>query len=384
MNRGTQKRKRILAGLLAGGLLLAGIGGAESAADADKAGETVSAGEIRMTVSFTGDVTLGCPERGRNNPEAFDSYAEREGYDYFFRNVKDLFEHDDLTLVNLEGVLSDSSRGENSKKNFRFRGRTDFAKILTGSGIEACAIANNHIMDYGYQGYNATVKTLEENGLKICGNSLYFVLEKEGAKAAFFAFSGGYLTKAHMTEIGNIILDLRSQGVGAIVCCFHAGQEYIAKRRKWDQERYAKVALTEWGADLVVMHHPHVLQGIDKTENQYVFYSLGNFCFGGNTTIRSHENDKNIRTLESCVLQMDLVFDEKGRFRGQEGRIYPCYISSSAAAAGDPNDYQPKLVSGAQAAGVIQRLQADTAFDLGTIDGEEGYLPLPFLPAAER
>ena len=376
--------KRITAGLLAGWMMLAGISEAETNSDGVNTGDTISTGEIRMTISFTGDVTLGCPERGRNNAESFDSYAEREGYDYFFRNVKDLFEKDDLTLVNLEGVLSDRSWGENGKKNFRFRGRTDFAKILTGSGIEACSIANNHIMDYGYQGYNTTVKTLEDNNLKVCGNSLYFVFEKEGAKAAFFSFNSGYLTKAHITEVGNLILGLRRQGVGAILCCFHAGQEYIAKRRKWDQERYAKVALTEWGADLVVMHHPHVLQGIDKTENQYVFYSLGNFCFGGNTIIRSQESNKNIRTLETCVLQMDLVFDEKGRFLGQEGRMYPCYSSSSAATVGDPNDYQPKRVSGAQAAGVIQRLQEDTAFDLGRMNREEGYLPLDWLPGAER
>lgn len=363
-------RKRIAAWLLAGVLCLTGAGPAGA--------------EIRMTISFTGDVTLGGPETGRNNPESFDSMAGREGYDYFFRNVKDLFEADDLTLVNLEGVLSDSARNENTRKNIRLRGKTDFVKILTGSGIEACAIANNHIMDYGRQGYNQTVQTLRGNGLEICGNDLSFVLEKDGAKAAFFSFSGGYLTRAHINQIGQTIQGLRAQGVGAVVVCFHAGQEYIGKRRKWDQERYAKVAVTEWGADLVVMHHPHVLQGMDILDGRYVFYSLGNFCFGGAAVIRSQENNARIRTLESCVLQMDLVFDNQGIFQGQEGRIYPCYISSSASQTGDPNDFQPRRVYGAQAAGVLERIQADTAFDLGEIDPEEGFLPLAYLGAAAK
>ncbi|MBR2823682.1 MAG: CapA family protein [Clostridia bacterium] len=349
-----------------------------------KEAPALTGGEVRMTVSFTGDVTLGGPVEGRKNQDSFDSVANREGYDYFFRNVKSIFEADDLTLVNLEGVLSDSASQENKAKTFRFRGRTDFAEILTRSGIEACAIANNHIRDFGQQGYQQTVKTLRENDLRICGNDLYFVLEKGGAKAAFFAFTGNYLTPEHVREVADTVRGLRRDGVGAVVCCFHAGQEYSPKRRAWDQEQYAKIALDEWGADLVVMHHPHVLQGIDIRDGRYVFYSLGNFCFGGNNTIRSQEGNEKIRTLESCILQMDLLFDGDGQLKGQEGRIFPCYISSSADKAGEKNDYQPRLVSGAQAAGVIERIQADTAFEMGAVNPEEGALNLPYLASPLR
>ena len=340
--------------------------------------------ETVITVSFTGDVTLGGVETGRNNPESFDSYAAREGYDYFFRNLQDLFQNDDLTLVNLEGVLSDSARNENKKKNICLRGQEDFAEILTVGGIEACAVANNHMMDYGRQGYNTTIRTLQNHGLKICGNDLSFEIEKNGIRIGFFSFSGGYLTKANMKAVRETIADMRRTGVNAVVCCFHAGQEYAPKRRKWDQERYAKTAVEEWGADLVIMHHPHVLQGIDRIRNRYVFYSLGNFCFGGSTVIRNQEGNRQIRTLESMVLQMDLVFDEQGKLLGQEGRIYPCYISSSAVKAGDVNDYQPKRVIGEQARNVIQRIQEDTAFDLGEPDGETGVLTLPFLAVPEK
>ena len=311
--------------------------------------------EKRITVSFTGDVTLGGTETGRNSPESFDSHAAQQGYEYFFRNVRALFQSDDLTLVNLEGVLSDSRLHENKKKAFRFRGKTDFVNILTLSGIEACNVANNHTTDFGRRGYRSTVTTLKNAGVSVCGNENSFIYTSEGIQIAFFSFNGSYMTDPHIEETKEIIWGLRDDGVNAVVCCFHAGQEYAPGRRGWDQERYAAVALEEWGADLVVMHHPHVLQGIDRTDSAYIFYSLGNFCFGGNAEIRCKEGYPEIRTLETAVLQMDLVFDDRGVYLGQEGRIYPCFSSSSASAAGDMNDYQPKLVSGEEAEGVLER-----------------------------
>ena len=341
--------------------------------------------ETKMTISFTGDVTLGSVEWGRDGPDAFDAVARREGYEYFFRRVKPLFLADDLTLVNLEVVLSDTARGENTNKSVRLRGLTDYAKILTAGGIEACSIANNHIMDYGQKGYESTLSALRDNGLEVCGNSLFFVFRKEGASAAFFAFTSNTLpTKESLDQVAEQIAELRKEGVGAVICCFHAGQEYNPRRRERDQGRLAKVAVEKWGADLVVMHHPHVLQGIDILRGRYVFYSLGNFCFGGSTVIRSQEGNRSIRSLESVVLQTDLTFDDGGKLLGLEGRLYPCYISSSATEAGDPNDYQPMPVTGSKARGVIARIQEDTAFDLGTMGPGDEYLALPFLAAAEE
>ncbi len=223
--------------------------------------DTGAGAEKRITVSFTGDVTLGGPETGRNSPESFDSYAAQEGYDYFFRNVRALFQSDDLTLVKLEGVLSDTRLHENKKKAFRFRGKTDFVNILTLNGIEACNVANNHTKDFGRRGYRSTVTTLKDAGISVCGNENSFIFTNDGIQIAFFSFNGSYMADIYIEKTKEIIGKLRDDGsVSAVVCCFHAGQEYAPNRRRWDQERYAAVALEEWGADLVVMHHPHVLQ----------------------------------------------------------------------------------------------------------------------------
>lgn len=336
-----------------------------------------------VTVSFTGDVTLGSEEFNAGKENSFHGYAAREGYGYFFRNMKEMFTADDLTLVNLEGVLSDSSWQENTKKVFRFRGPTDFVRILTESGIEACNISNNHIMDFGKQGYESTLATLRDNGLLVCGNEYSFIYEKEGVKIGFLALSNQFFSKFYV-QMGETAKRMRQEGVNAIVCSFHSGVEYAPRRRELDQERYALKAVQEWGADLVIMHHPHVVQGVDRINQRYVFYSLGNFCFGGNMVIRGQTNKPSVRSLESMVLQMDLRFSDDGTYLGQSGRIYPCYISSSAEKVGDPNDFQPKFVTGEQALGVIERIQADTRFDLGLLDEDLGYLELPYLAAEAK
>ena len=336
--------------------------------------------EKKITLTFAGDVTLGCQEFQKELPESFNAYAEREGYGWFFRNMTELFSSDDLTLVNLEGTLTDSSQEEDRSKTFRFRGPTDYAKILTMSSIEACSVSNNHIMDFGRQGYESTLATLEKNGILYCGNEHSFIFEKDGIRIGFFALGNMYFNN-YAQVIKKEAARMRAEGVNAIVMSFHAGQEYTPHRRDWDQENRARIAVTQWGADLVIMHHPHVVQGVDVVDQRYAFYSLGNFCFGGNPVIEAKQKNKEYRALESMVVQMDLVFGDDGAYLGQEGRIYPCYVSSSATRVGDPNDYQPKFVTGEQAQGVIDRIQYDTAFTLAAMDEESGCLTLPFLPA---
>ena len=120
--------------------------------------------EKTIQLTFTGDVTLGGKNEGRNRPESFESYAKDKGYDWFFANFREMFAEDDLTVVNLEGVLSDRDYDE-KKKTHTFRGATALAEILPRSGIEAATISNNHIQDFGDQGVKSTKKTLDANGI---------------------------------------------------------------------------------------------------------------------------------------------------------------------------------------------------------------------------
>ncbi len=326
--------------------------------------------EKKLTFTFTGDVTLGGEERLRNTAGSFFDYAAREGYAYFLQNMVPLFSSDDLTVVNLEGVLSDNRYGQDMTKTYRFRGDTEYVRILTESSVEACNIANNHTNDYGNQGYRNTLRTLAEAEIQVCGNDQYFIFEKDGIRVAFFGISSTRvkLQRAWMEKMPAKLRE--EEGVDAVVFFFHAGSEYSGVRKP-GQEYYAELAVDNCTADLVIMHHPHVVQGIDVIGSRYVCYSLGNFCFGGNMSIRA---------LETMAVQADLYFDDDGTFLGQQLRLYPAHIATSAQAVGDASDFLPKLVTGEEADAVIALVQADTHFDLGSCD-EAGVLTLPYLPA---
>ena len=130
-----------------------------------------------VLLTFTGDCTLGSEEAKRANENSFDSVIGREGFSYPFEKVRFLFESDDFTVVNLEGVLSDSSSGENTGKTYRFRGPAEFVKILAGSSVEAAGLANNHTGDYGTRGLEDTQRILSEAGIAWFRTRTPFILE---------------------------------------------------------------------------------------------------------------------------------------------------------------------------------------------------------------
>ena len=341
-----------------------------------------SAGLAEKTIlmTFTGDCTLGSEENKRGNPNSFDSYANEKGYDYFFANFKEMFEQDDLTVVNLEGVLSDSPYNENKKKQFRFRGPTDFAKILTGSSIEACTLANNHTMDFGTQGMKNTQAALDEHGVAWFIGDSFYVHQHDGLKIAFIGLDSTKYNRMR-SKLGETFRNLKeAQGANAIVACIHCGMEYRPKH----EDTITAIAnkLIESGADLVIMHHPHVLQGMEIINNRNVFYSMGNFVFGGNCEIKANRKNPEITSLYSMVVQVRMTFTNEGKYLGQQAVIYPANISDDPA----ENHYQPVRLSAADAAPVIEAIQRDTAFELPAVTEKDGLsmIEFPYIPDTEE
>lgn len=353
-------------------------------------GAGCAAAEKTVTISFTGDCTLGSEESTRADQYSFDSVAAREGYDYFFANFRDLFEKDDITFINFEGVLSDSKAQETQRKRYRFRGPSDFAKILTGSSVELAGVANNHIGDYGKQGEESTKQILEENGIEWAQESKYYIFEKDGIKIAFFALHNKWLN-SNFEKFKQIILRLKQTGeVNAIVATWHTGKEYRGAHEsgKISTESTAK-RMIQYGVDLLMMHHPHVLQGVDIANNRVICYSLGNFVFGGNDEIRTEKFliDKIVTSLYSVVAQAKLTFSDDGTYLGQQVTLYPTYTSS-----GGPfhetilNNYQPYRANAEEAVPIREAIQIDTKFDLPEITTDAdglSKLELPYLPAFE-
>ena len=119
--------------------------------------------EQRYTLSFAGDCTFGSISSNWNNSNHF-IQTIGENYDYPFANVREFFENDDFTIINLEGPLTDSSSG-GANKRFSFRGPTAYSQIMTGSSVEAVTLANNHAEDFGKAGYESTTQVLKDAGI---------------------------------------------------------------------------------------------------------------------------------------------------------------------------------------------------------------------------
>ena len=277
--------------------------------------------EQHYTLSFAGDCTLGSTSKNWSNSNHF-IQTIGNNYDYPFANVRKYFEGDDFTLINLEGPLTDASSGAQNK-TFAFRGPTAYTQIMTGSSVEAVTLANNHAEDYGKAGYESTASALKAAGITYVekdGTAMYTTQRglKIGLYAAAFSFDTADMKKD--------IASLRSEGAEIVICAFHWGEEGVY-RADANQQKVAKAAI-DAGADIVYGHHPHVLQKIEQYNGGYIFYSLGNFSFGGAALPGDYD---------TALLQLDVVRDEAGKVSLGELTIIPCSISSTTA----QNNFQP-------------------------------------------
>ena len=139
--------------------------------------------------------------------------------------------------------------------------------------------------------------------------------------------------------------ELRAEGCQVIIGVIHAGVEYD-KRHDYNQVKIAR-RFIEWGADIVVGHHPHVLQGYEVMDGVPVYYSLGNFVFAGNFQVK---------TRYTAILQLALSFSEDGRYLGSRANFIPCRLSEHS----EINYYQPYPVTGREAGLAIRQIQYDT------------------------
>ena len=279
--------------------------------------------EVSYLFSFAGDCTLGS---NRDKWNAASSFIQTigEDYDYPFANVREYFENDDMTLVNLEVVLAD---GGNSKgKLFTFRGPTAYAEILTGSSVEAVTIANNHSMDYGQEGYDSTKDVLDAAGVGyVEAYSSTIITLDSGLVVGLYAIDGS-VAGIQKDKAVEGVKQLKEDGAELIIVAAHWGNE--GKYRPNASQQDVGKALIDAGANIIWGHHPHVLQKIEEYNGGIIYYSLGNFSFGGNT---------NPRDKDSAIVQQEVIRASDGTVKLGEMKLIPCSISSVA----DRNNYQP-------------------------------------------
>lgn len=277
--------------------------------------------EQRLVFTFAGDCTLGCHTAHTHAGYGFLMTVE-ENYDYPFQNVKTWFENDDFTMVNLEGVLSDSGRPTGPR--YSFRGPSSYVNFLTQNSVEAVTLANNHAKDYGDTGYENTKKVLDENGIHyVEQNSSTIITLENGMTVGLYGSVYNTIDEEAMVAG---IKDLKDQGVDLIIYVPHWGTEHSFDPTKQQIEQGH--AAIDAGADIVYGCHPHVLQPIEEYNDGVIYYSLGNFCFGGNI----YPDD-----YDSAIIQQEIILAGDGTVTLGERIIIPVSISSIK----ERNNYQP-------------------------------------------
>ena len=270
-------------------------------------------------LSFAGDCCLA-NLKGWSDSQYFIGTVG-DDYAYPFAAVQEWFACDDCTFINLECVFTDSNRA--AVKKFVFKGPAAYTQILTQGSVEFANIANNHTLDYGKEGYDDTAAALDAAEIPYA---------HDGDTRVFTTASGltiGVYADTYPVELDGLedkIQAMRDDGAELIVAALHWGREYYYAPS--DEQITLGHAAIDAGVDIVYGTHSHVLQPIEEYNGKYIYYSLGNFSFGGNT----NPTDK-----DSAILQQTIIREPDGTIVLGDLTIIPCSVSSRS----DRNDFQP-------------------------------------------
>ncbi|MCR4437820.1 MAG: CapA family protein [bacterium] len=301
--------------------------------------ETISERKI-VSIAAVGDVMLA---------GAALCIVEAQGCGYPFDSTRALLQSADVAIGNLEAPFT--TRGKAFDKTFTFRVPPPWAAGLKNAGFDVLNLANNHILDYGHEGLFDTIATLDSLGLLHCGaganDSLAAApaLVKVGDKTvAFLGFSTTFPEEFWAThsragtcfpseqKLRRAIQESRARA-DLVVVSFHWGAELFTMPK--DYQRLLGHQAIDCGADLVLGHHAHVLQGLEVYRGKLIAYGLGNFAFGSRS-----ESSR-----ESMILKVYL--DEKGPLLA---RVIPISVYYREVY------YQPRLLRGEARAAALARM----------------------------
>jgi hypothetical protein len=338
------------------------IPGDEDILSADTLRQLIASGENpRLSFLGGGDVMLG--GRARKSVAEF-------GMDYPLAAVQPLLELSPIVMANLEGPFAaDAQRVD---RQFSYRVKPRLAAALPHAGVNVVTLANNHLVDCDRDGVAETMDALRGAGVSVVGagaNRLAahapVIMDSHGRRVGMLAYYWNRRCAATTTLPGSAMdppealeEDIRSLRARAdrIVVTFHWGIPYDRTPSAEDRAK-ARFAI-DCGADVVIGHHPHVLQPFEIHRGRPIFYSVGNFAFGSGN---SHA--------EGCLV--GIRFDD----HSTTATIYPLYVKNR-----DPRvNYQPKLLRGLTARRILLRLAraSGPAGELLRIGDYHGSLVLP-------
>lgn len=297
-------------------------------------------GDACYDLAAVGDVMTGMRMRHR---------IRKYGQDYAFAWVRPILQRATVVVGNLEGPFAEVAAQESTTRNFSYKVSPKYAPTLRRAGFDAMTIANNHLLDCGREGVRETLATLSQQGIEVVGGGPN---ESTAHNAAIFDTRGGrvgllgYYWNRRTAAIGDLpgsardLPELVERDIGRlkrhadrVAVMVHWGVPY--ERQPSDEDRMKARHFIDCGADIVIGHHPHIIQPLEVYRGRPIFYSVGNFAFGsGNSRAES---------LLPCVR----FFDDH-----MEIDVFPVYVQNR-----DPRlDYQPKFMCGQAAAQTLRRL----------------------------
>ncbi len=249
--------------------------------------EEVPVEEETYTLLFTGDIML---DRGVKH------MVEKHGEDYTFPflNIADTLQEADLLFGNLESMISD--RGRKTGSIYSFRAEPQAIEGLVFAGFDIVSLANNHAFDYDREAFEQTMDILKEKEIAYTGggfnkkeaHSPSTISLKDGTKVGFLGYTEFLYPYAFVKENRSGVTDFSKENMKRdierakkdtdfLVVTFHYGDEY-QKEPNEKQKSLSRKAI-DYGADVVIGHHPHVTQPVENYNGKYIAYSLGNFVF---------------------------------------------------------------------------------------------------------
>ena len=280
--------------------------------------------------SFAGDCTIGGLLEWESGIGIDFLSVVGEDYAYPLSGVREIFAADDLTTVNLEGTFTTSN--DAVEKPYRFRADPSYVRVLSEGSVEAVSVANNHSGDFREAGFNDTLAALDTAGILHTGPGAPLIRKLDGGLTVgivSYNTVDNYEGEAAWRSSVKADIDAcKAAGCGLIIGFMHWGSvEYLPEPEAWEVQFAHDMA--DWGCDLIVGGHAHILQRMEYYNDVPIFYSLGNFCYGGNTD----PDDK-----DSVIVQAEYTWDGSSAEAVRTGlRVIPCEISTRK----DLNDYCP-------------------------------------------
>ncbi len=295
-----------------------------------------------VTVSFTGDCTFGYMDDD-DSKDRFPAVYESSGsVTYPFDRVRHVFLTDDITVINYEATLAEAGMKKADKK-YHFRGNADYVDILTGSSVEVANQANNHSLDYLEEGRARTEKLLTEAGVAVLNQNTPVIKEINGIEVVFIGAGHWKYPQrfnAAAEAMHKQIKEYKRED-NIVVVNLHWGAEYGTEPNSRQIKEAHK--MIDEGADIIVCHHAHILQGIEVYKGKVIAYGLGNFAYGGRITLEEKE---------TFILRATFTKDN-GTAKMKSWCVVPCYISSTGTLK---NNYQPMTLYGKDAKRVMSLL----------------------------